>query len=131
MGEMIKICVITLFFCSIAGRHVLIQTELIEDRGQDYRDKFNSAEIERMNNRKKNKTGVEGMVWRYDADGVGYCQHGSDKYQNNEQLPQSLCYKSTNNNTCISCYCSHGRMVPSIYTCGEEPTGFSGMYKII
>ena len=28
--EMIKICVITLFFCSIAGRHVLIQTELIE-----------------------------------------------------------------------------------------------------
>ena len=27
---MIKICVITLFFCSIAGRHVLIQTELIE-----------------------------------------------------------------------------------------------------
>merc|ERR1711874_123823 len=31
--EMIKICVFTLFFCSIAGKHLLIQTG---DRGQDY-----------------------------------------------------------------------------------------------
>merc|ERR1711874_871840 len=31
--EMSKICVFTLFFCSIAGKHLLIQTE---DRGQDY-----------------------------------------------------------------------------------------------
>merc|ERR1711874_270882 len=34
--EMIQFCVFTLFFCSITGRHFLIQTE---DRGQDYNDK--------------------------------------------------------------------------------------------
>jgi len=28
--------VFTLFFCSIAGKNFLIQTELIEDRGLDY-----------------------------------------------------------------------------------------------
>merc|ERR1711874_234874 len=31
--EMIRICVFTFFFCYIAGRHFLIQTE---DRGEDY-----------------------------------------------------------------------------------------------
>merc|ERR1711913_145208 len=31
--EMIKICVFTLFFCSIAGKHFLIKTK---DGGQDY-----------------------------------------------------------------------------------------------
>merc|ERR1711936_532648 len=33
--EMIKICVFTLFFCSIAGKHFLIKTEELD---QDYND---------------------------------------------------------------------------------------------
>merc|ERR1712062_598947 len=38
--EMIKICVSTLFFCSIAGRHFLIQTEAnVPDKDDDYNDK--------------------------------------------------------------------------------------------
>merc|ERR1711913_209420 len=53
--EMIKICLFTFFFCSIAGRHFLIQTEE-SDGGQDYRSILSGEPLECGQKPPPNKT---------------------------------------------------------------------------